>query len=57
MRLAARSATARKGSSFSGLTFSGGFSGERFTRSSIDRLAGVKVPNISVEQADFETSS
>ena len=43
-------------SSFSGLTFSGGFSGERFTHSSIDRLAGVKVPNISVEQADFETS-
>ncbi len=43
-------------SSFSGLTFSGGFSSERFTTSCINKLARTTIPNISVEQADFETS-
>jgi DNA adenine methylase len=43
-------------SSYSGLTFSGGFSGERFTASSIDKLARTTIPNITVEQADFATS-
>lgn len=46
-------------SSFGGLTFSGGFSGEadnRFTKSCIAKLAGVKIPNLTVEQASFEVS-
>lgn len=43
-------------SSYSGLTFSGGFSGERFTPSSIDKLARTTIPNITVDQADFELS-
>ena len=43
-------------SSFSGLTFSGGYSGERFTLSSIDKLARTTVPNIHIDQADFELS-
>ena len=43
-------------SSYSGLTFSGGFSGERFTLSSIGKLARTTIPNIAVEQADFELS-
>ena len=43
-------------SSFSGLTFSGGYSGERFTLSSIDKLARTATPNLTVEEADFETS-
>lgn len=45
--------------SFGGLTFCGGFSGlngNRFTTSCIDKLAGVRIPTISVGQADFETS-
>ncbi|CUW37530.1 putative Site-specific DNA methylase [Magnetospirillum sp. XM-1] len=45
-------------SSFSGLTFSGGYSGtdNRFTLSSIDKLARTAIPNIIVEEADFATS-
>lgn len=47
-------------SSFSGATFSGGWSKRasyaRFTESSIDRLRNFKEPNLIVEQADFKTS-
>jgi DNA adenine methylase len=45
-------------SSFSGLTFSGGYSGSenRFTLSSINKLARTTIPNITVDQADFELS-
>jgi DNA adenine methylase len=45
--------------SFSGLTFSGGFSGEkdnRFTLSSIDKLAKTTIPSIEIERASFEVS-
>ena len=47
-------------SSFSGATFSGGFSKlsseKRFTQSSIDRVKNFKVPNLSVGLADFKDS-
>ncbi|ARJ67922.1 site-specific DNA methylase [Magnetospirillum sp. ME-1] len=45
-------------SSFSGLTFSGGYSGtdNRFTLSSIDKLERTTIPNINIQQADFATS-
>ncbi|WP_096702165.1 DNA adenine methylase [Magnetospirillum sp. 15-1] len=42
--------------SYSGLTFSGGYSGERFTTSCINKLARTTIPNISIQQADFTTS-
>lgn len=44
--------------SFSGLTFSGGYSGvdNRFTESSLRKLRSVSIPNITVEVADFEDS-
>ncbi|WP_083763508.1 DNA adenine methylase [Paramagnetospirillum magneticum] len=42
--------------SYSGLTFSGGYSGERFTTSCINKLARTTIPNISIQQADFSTS-
>lgn len=44
--------------SFSGLTFSGGYSGvdNRFTESSLRKLRSVTLPNVSVEVADFEAS-
>lgn len=44
--------------SFSGLTFSGGYSGtdNRFTESSLNRLRTVTLPNINVEVSDFQTS-
>ncbi|CUW40024.1 putative site-specific DNA methylase [Magnetospirillum sp. XM-1] len=42
--------------SYSGLTFSGGYSGERFTTSCINKLARTTIPNLSVEQAEFATS-
>ena len=42
--------------SYSGLTFSGGYSGERFTTSCINKLARTTIPNISIQQADFATS-
>ena len=45
-------------SSFSGATFSGGFSKlsseKRFTQSSIDRVRNFKVPNLSVGLSDFK---
>jgi DNA adenine methylase len=47
-------------SSFSGATFSGGFSKRasyaRFTDSSIERVISFKQPNLTVEQADFKAS-
>ena len=47
-------------SSFSGATFSGGYSQRaayaRFTDSSIQRLREFKVPNLMVEEADFKVS-
>ena len=47
-------------SSFSGATFSGGFSKRasyaRFTDSSIERVMSFKQPNLTVEQADFKVS-
>ena len=47
-------------SSFSGATFSGGFSKRasyaRFTDSSIERIRSFKEPNLTVEQADFKVS-
>lgn len=47
-------------SSFSGATFSGGWSKRasyaRFTDSSIDRIRNFNEPNLSVECADFKTS-
>lgn len=43
--------------SFSGLTFSGGYSGPaRFTESSLRKLRSVTIPNINIEVADFATS-
>jgi len=44
--------------SYSGLTFSGGYSGanNRFTKSCIDKLGMTTIPNLTVEQGDFETS-
>lgn len=43
--------------SFSGLTFSGGYSGaDRFTESSLSKLRSVTMPNIDVNVADFEES-
>jgi len=45
-------------SSFSGATFSGGFSKQsiegRFTQSSVDRVKNFKVPNLSVSVSDFK---
>jgi len=47
-------------SSFSGATFSGGYSQKaayaRFTDSSIQRLRDFRVPNLMVEEADFKVS-
>lgn len=45
-------------SSFSGVTFSGGMSPghKRFTRSAIQRLRDFIVDNLTVEEADYETS-
>jgi len=47
-------------SSFSGATFSGGWSRRasyaRFTDSSIERVMSFKQPNLTVEQADFKVS-
>lgn len=44
--------------SFSGLTFSGGYSGtdNRFTESSIRKLKTVTLPHIAIDVADYESS-
>ena len=42
--------------SYSGMTWSGGYTGNRFTQSKLTRLARFRAPNLSVDHADFADS-